>query len=297
MSRFVSRIVYGLACLGLAFAPPAVAEPDAAAEVGGKGLYLRNCAPCHGDQARGDGPNATLFLAEPRDLREGFLGKYSTSDLVKRILDGQPLTLALDVPALRRQSKEVGEIEKHIRKLPTVDWVAVENGWAIYAERCGACHGPFGRPEGELPPGVKPPRDLSSKAFQTSVDDESLVVAVRHGRKGMPALVPRMHTQDAESVVAFVRLLSPGFETYSKFCGHCHGDDGVGIGNFDPGVGAPAITFDKDYLAKADPVRFRESIWHMLRKQKPSMPHFRGQISEADAAAIVEYLRALPAAE
>lgn len=274
---------------------PASMAQQPSADSGGRGLYLRNCAPCHGDAGHGDGPNAELFLSKPRDLREGFLAKYSTDDLVRRLLDGRQLSLSLDVAALRRQAKEVGAIDAYIHELAKLDWVKVESGWAIYADRCAACHGPFGRAQGDLPEGVKAPRDLGSEEFQKSLDDEALLSAVQHGRKGMPALVPRLLGHEAENVLAFVRILGPGFESYTKFCGHCHGDDGVGIGNFDPSVGAPEVTFDKDYFARVDPVRFHESVWHMLATQKPSMPHFRKQLTEAEARAIIAYLRSLPA--
>ncbi len=286
------RLLSGVAIALLAIS--ARAEENAASAAG-RGLFLRNCAPCHGEDGRGKGPNASLFLSTPRDLREGFLDKYDRDDLIRRILDGRPLSLAVDLAALRQQSQEVGAIDRHIRKIAAVDWLPVEHGWAIYAERCGVCHGPFGESEGELPPGVRAPRNLASEEFQKSVDDRALGEAVSHGRKGMPALVPRLRGADVENVVAFVRMLGPGFENYSKFCGHCHGDDGVGVGNFDPGVGAPAITFDADYIQHVDPIRFRESIWHMLRLQKPSMPHFRKQITEAETGAILDYLRSLPA--
>jgi mono/diheme cytochrome c family protein len=291
-------VLCGVAILGLAVgatATPPPADGDAG-RVSGAAIYLRNCAPCHGEDGRGGGPNAPLFLSQPRNLREGFLDKYPTADLARRIVDGRPLSLALDVDALRREAREVAGIDGHIRRLPTLDWIAVENGWAIYAERCGACHGAFGRPEDKLPEGVRAPRDLGTAKFQSSLDDTALTEAVRHGRKGMPALIPRLNAKEAENVVAFVRVLGPGFESYSKFCGHCHGDDGVGIGNFDETVGAPAVVFDAEYMARVDPLRLRESIWHMLGEQKPSMPHFRGQISEAEARAVVEYLRELPAA-
>ncbi len=285
--RLLCGAVFGVVAIS------AAAEEHSATSAG-RGLFLRNCAPCHGDDGRGKGPNASLFLSKPRDLREGFLDTYDGDDLVRRVLDGRPLSLAVDVTALRRQSKEVGAIDQHIRKIAAVDWVAVENGWAIFAERCGACHGPFGESQGDLPPGVRAPRDLASAEFQKSLDDRALGMAVSHGRKGMPALVPRLRGADVGNVVAFVRILGPGFQSYSKYCGHCHGDDGVGVGNFDPGVGAPAITFDSEYIQKVDPIRFRESIWHMLRLQKPSMPHFRKQITEAETRAILDYLRSLP---
>ncbi len=275
-------------------ATPGVLVGDEHFRQEGRAEFLRTCAPCHGTSGRGDGPNAALFMAKPRNLREGFVAKYSTEALVGRILDGRQLPLELDIKALRRHSSEVSAIERHLKKLPKVDWLTVEDGWTIFANRCGACHGPFGSPEGQLPAGVRAPRDLASEEFQSSIDEEELVKAVRHGRKGMPAMVPRLLPDDAKSVAAFVRILSPGFESYSKICGQCHGDDGVGIGNFDETVGAPAVVFDAEYFGKVSPTKLRESIWHMLRAEKPLMPHMRGQVTKADATKIVEYLKKLP---
>lgn len=294
MSAVGWRWLAGAAMLCAQVAVGAVEDDGEPTVVTGMGLYLRHCAPCHGDDARGAGPNAALFSSTPRDLREGFLRAYPTDELVARVLAGRPLRLALDIAALKRHSSEVGAIERHLRRLPDLDWLVIEHGWSIYAERCTTCHGPFGKPLGPLPKGVRTPRDLGSAAFQQSVDDAALVQAVRHGRKGMPALVPRLRGDEAEKVVAFVRMLGPGFEGYAKFCGQCHGDDGVGIGNFDGSVGAPAVTFDREYFARVDPAHLRESIWHMLLQEKPTMPHFRDAIGEGEVRKIVEYLRALP---
>jgi len=223
--RFLVLLALAVASAGVA----AAADEQPAA--GGRGLYMRHCAPCHGQSGKGDGPNAELFLSKPRDLTDGVLDQYTTDALVKRVLDGSRLPLGLDVAALRRHSDEVGAIERHVRKFPQLDWVAVENGWAIFAERCAVCHGPFGEPRAALPDGVKAPGNLQSEAFQSSVTDAQLMKAVRHGRKGMPALVPRLREDEAANVAAFVRVLSPGFQSYSMFCGQCHGDDGVGVGN------------------------------------------------------------------
>lgn len=294
MDRFVRMGLATILVTVLQWAGWAWAEEGEPTARTGMGLYLRHCAPCHGDDARGGGPNAALFANTPRDLREGFLRRYPTDDLVARVLEGRPLRLALDIGALKRHSSQVGAIERHMRRLPELDWLQIEHGWSIYAERCTLCHGPFGKPQGEPPKGVRPPRDLGSADFQKSVDDAALLQAVRHGRAGMPALVPRLRTDEAEKVIAFVRLLGPGFEGYSKFCGQCHGDDGVGIGNFDSTVEAPAVTFDRDYFARVDQAHLRESIWHMLYQEKPTMPHFRGALGEPEVRLIVDYLRALP---
>lgn len=253
--------------------------------------YLRECAPCHGVDGRGDGPNAALFSIRPRDLREGFLARYSTDDLTRRVLDGRSLTLALDLPALRRRAAEVESIAAHLRRIPGADWHRIEAGWDVYLDRCAGCHGPFGTPLDEPPAGVRNPRSLNDAAFQASFSDRALVEAVRHGRRGMPALMPRLNETEAADVTAFVRFLSPGFETYTQYCAACHGDRGISAGSFAEAIPAPTVIFDQAYFRRRDPEDVRAAIWHMLDLHQPMMPHFRGVVSEEEARAIVIYLR------
>jgi mono/diheme cytochrome c family protein len=262
-----------------------------AAAVDGRRTYLRECAPCHGPDGRGDGPNAALFAIRPRDLREGFLLKYSTDDLTRRVLDGRSLTLAVDLPALRRRAAEVEAIAAHLRRIPGADWDRIDAGWGIFLDRCAECHGPFGTPLGEPASGVRTPRSLGDAAFQASISDRGLIEAVRHGRRGMPALTPRLDETEAADVTAFVRLLSPGFETYTQYCAACHGDRGVGAGSFAEAIPAPTVIFDQAYFRRRDPEDVRAAIWHMLDLHQPMMPHFSGVLSEDEARAIVAYLR------
>jgi mono/diheme cytochrome c family protein len=261
------------------------------AKVDGKVLYLRRCAPCHGQNGSGDGPDAPYFIAPPRNLREGFLSKYSTDDLVRRIRDGRSLQLGLDLKALQERARDVEDIVAHLKRLPTIDWRRVEAGWETYVDRCEACHGPYGHPTPQLPAGVTRPRDLSAPEFQSSLNDRDLLVAVRHGRQHMPALVPRLPPSDGPLLVAFVRLLSPGFELYSRNCAACHGDDGRGVGSFVESLQVPTVVFDRAYFHQRDPEEIRHAVWHMVGEHKPVMPHFRWNLSEAETRAIVEYLK------
>ncbi|MGE0521016.1 MAG: cytochrome c [Candidatus Binatia bacterium] len=268
-----------------------VLAAHAAGAADGRRAYMKNCAPCHGPDGRGNGPNAALFDIHPRDLREGFLSKYSTDDLTRRVLDGRALTLGVDLSALRRRAADVEAVAAHLRRLPAADWESIDEGWGIYLERCAVCHGPFGTPLGSPAPGVHPPRRLNDPAFQASTTDESLIQAVRHGRHGMPAVVPRLSEEEAADVAAFVRFLSPGFETYSNYCAACHGDRGIGHGSFAESIPAPTVVFDRSYFARRDPEAVRAAIWHMLDEHQPRMPHFRDAISAEEAEAIVVYLR------
>jgi len=260
-------------------------EPD------GRVLYGRYCAPCHGVAGRGDGPDAGIFSERPRNLHEGFLDRYKTEDLVRRVRDGRQLELALDLQELRTQAKQVEEVVDYLKRLPAIDWQLAESGWETYIDRCELCHGSTGQPGATLPAGVHRPRDLSDPAVQRSISDKDLIVVVRHGRKGMPALAPRVPKSDGPALAAFVRLLSPGFTLYSRYCANCHGDRGRGVQNLGEAIRLPTVVFDRSYFAKHDPEELRKEIWHMLSEHKPAMPHYRWTISEAQARAIVEYLK------
>ncbi len=272
---------------------PAAPTPAAVRSNGGR-LYREYCASCHGLDAKGDGPDAAIFAAPPRNLREGFLSKYRTEDLVRRVRDGRPLELALDLPALRARASEVEELVTHLKRLPSINWRRAETGQEIYLDRCVLCHGLYGRPGPTLPPGVRAPRDLTDAALQQSVSDKEMIVLVRHGRKGMPALVPRVGRDEAQALLTFVHLLSPGFELYSRYCASCHGDDGRGSGSLAEAIQRPTVVFDRAYFARRDPEQLRSSVWHMVAEEKPAMPHYRHVLSAAQAHAIIEYLKHLP---
>jgi mono/diheme cytochrome c family protein len=267
--------------------------PRTASATDGRELYGRHCASCHGRNARGDGPDAGFFVTPPRDLRSGFLAKYSTDDLVRRIRTGAPLALALDAAALRDRATEVEALAAHLERLPTVDWRLVERGEELFVDRCEICHGQNGQPgRGSHPPaGVHAPRDLTDPAFQKGLRDEQVATAVHDGHRHMPALMPRVPESDLPALVAYVRLLSPGYVLYDRYCAACHGDDGRGTGTFAEATMRPSVIFDQAYFRQRDPEQVCAKIWHMLDTQRPAMPHLRRTLSEQQARAVVAYLK------
>jgi len=278
-------IAHALILIGL------TAAVASAAGVDGRRMYQQYCFSCHGPTGKGDGPDATIFAVPPRNLQEGFLAKYSTNDLVRRLRDGRALELGLDLPALRAQATSVEDLVAHLKRLPSIQWDVVAPGWERYIDRCELCHGPTGKPGTILPCGVRCPRDLSDPEFQRSMNDKELTTAVRHGRKHMPALTPRVTTDEAKELAQFVRLLSPGFELYSRYCANCHGDDGRGVRLSGEVMRLPKVVFDRAFFKAHDSDELRTTVWHMLAEQKPVMPHFRPLLSDAEARAIIEYLK------
>src|SRR5262249_10081466 len=149
-----------------------------------------------------------------------------------------------------------------LERLPTVDWRLVERGEELFVDRCEICHGRNGQAgHGSYPPaGVHAPRDLSDPAFQKDLRDEQVATAVRDGHRNMPALMPRVPQGDLPALVAYVRLLSPGYVLYDRYCAACHGDDGRGTGSFAEATMRPSVIFDQAYFRQRDPEQVRAKI-------------------------------------
>jgi mono/diheme cytochrome c family protein len=273
-------------------AAPLPATPAGGSE--GQRLYQRHCASCHGTSGRGDGPDASPFVAKPRNLREGFLQLYSTEDVTRRIRDGRILRLERDADALRQRNREVKALLTYMQELPRMDWSVVEKGWELYVARCETCHGMYGRPAATPPEDVPRTPDLSDPDVQEALGDVDLITAVRHGRPGMPSLSPRISETQALQLATFVRRLSPGFTLYTHYCAACHGEGGRGVGSYGEAIHRPAVVFDRRYFAQSSVDGLRQSIWHMLSDHKPSMPHFRWSITQKEGRKIVEYIKGLP---
>lgn len=55
----------------------------------GKALYARNCAACHGESGRGDGPAAATLPVKPRDHTDGkYMNQLGDDDLRKIVQEG-----------------------------------------------------------------------------------------------------------------------------------------------------------------------------------------------------------------
>ena len=258
----------------------------------GATLYGVHCERCHGVTGRGDGPDAPVFTTPPRNLRDGVLGRYSTEDLARRVRTGAPLELALDLPALKARAGDVEALAAHVRRLPTVEWRRAELGQLVYIDRCELCHGPEGKPDPTAPRIGRPPRDLSDPSFQRDTTDQQLARAAVHGRRGMPALEPPVLKAEVAPLVAFLRLLSPGFVLYERYCAACHGDDGRGTSDVGSELRRPSVVFDAAYFRRRDPEQLRAAIWHMLAEERPAMPHLRARLTDAEARAIIDWLKA-----
>jgi mono/diheme cytochrome c family protein len=292
----VASTVAAVALAASAVAARAADEDAAALVTMGRRRYMRSCAGCHGVSAGGDGPDAAFLTQRPADLRaSAALRRYTDKELSDFVRQGRHLRLEVRPEALRLHAQQAAALETFLRRIPALDWDAVDAGRDVYLDRCVPCHDAFGQPQAGLPPGVqRAPRDLTDPAFQAAVNDAALRELVRHGKAAMPALVPRITPAQADDLAAFVRVLSPGYTLYVRHCEVCHGPRGQGVRGLAVEAGAPRLAFDEPYFAGRSLDAIRSAVWHMLEDNKPTMPHFTYVLSESDVGAIFAYLRSLP---
>ncbi|MET0153103.1 MAG: c-type cytochrome [Candidatus Binatia bacterium] len=262
----------------------------------GRALYMAHCSRCHGASGIGDGPDAALLRNRPADLRRSeVLDAFSDDKLAERIREGKVMRFAFRPESINRQAAETEALYQFLRKLPERSWKSIDAGEQIYYVRCTPCHDRYGHPEPALPPGVtRRPQDLSDGVFQAAISDRELRSLVRHGRRGMPAVLPRVTEAESADLVRFVRLLSPGYEIYDRFCSTCHGPHGEGATGALLTGPAPHFAFDASYFRTHTSDETRQAIWHMLEDKTPTMPHFDDTLSSAEVKAILRYLRSLP---
>jgi mono/diheme cytochrome c family protein len=219
-----------------------------------------------------------------------------------RILYGRELASPLDPQALVSSEAEVTALMEYLRRLPAIPWVDIRQGQDIYDSLCVYCHGIYGRGDGIMAQQLPvPPRDLSSPTWQNQVSDAEMLRVMADGRGAMPGMGEIMSAKDVQTVLAYVRLLSPAFEQYNRLCATCHGPDGhppawplEDTEDDEALPEVPTVVFHQTYFRTRPEAHVRGWVRHMLRQSRAVMPHFAGELSKDEIRHIMAYLRALP---
>ncbi len=89
----------------------------------GKGVYMMNCVPCHGEKGMGDGPLSYDFPegAKPRNHTDGqYMSTKADKDLYKAINEGgEAVGRSSGMPAFKGQlsDKEINDVIAFLREL------------------------------------------------------------------------------------------------------------------------------------------------------------------------------------
>ncbi|MCF6205232.1 MAG: c-type cytochrome [Methylococcaceae bacterium] len=271
----------------------------------GEALYINYCADCHGWEGRGNG-QAEMYLDVPAPilLRHNLLAEKSENDFVDWVSSGTKMQVQLSKKASLNTDAEVNALLNYIKKIPNIEWNKVKTGQQVYDQLCLGCHGMYGHGKGNLSskmPDSLP--NLSSSSFQAQHSNKELIQIITKGIEAMPGTENILKPQEIESVISFIRLLSPGYESYDRYCQSCHGsngspvmmttlnDEGEDEDIFFQKVDLPV--FDNAYFKSQTDKQLISKIQHMLKSERVSMPHFSGFINENEIREIFRYLGGL----
>lgn len=299
-------------------------QAGAATPPDGKAIFVAKCSACHQATGLGNGPYPPL--AGNPDVTAS-----DTAALITTLLHGRsgPITIlghaySGSMPAWRDQlsNADIAAVLTYVRSAwtnkaasITEDQVAAAaapvaaSGAGLFAAKCATCHGAGGQGTSGVPP-------LDGNADVTVADTKSMIATIVNGRTGsltvggatfngkMPTWKGQLSNADIAAIATFVRgawdnkasgvteqqvaaagpgvASSVGQSIYAAKCTACHQATGKGGGG---GI-FPALA-NNPHVNAADPTPILTTIEH----GKGVMPSWKGQLSAADIAAVVTYIR------
>ena len=209
MSIFRRRVpAIALVILLAAIALPAAAQAAPLAQgtppqpATGQALYAQNCAPCHGQTGKGDGPSAPgLSVPATAFADYNTIARLSFTEMFSVTKTGR---MARMMPPWggRMTDPQIWDAVGYAWTLHTSP-TEIAMGQAVYEQQCAACHGPDGK-------GKPPARDLSDFGWTSTVSQKAWADLLSAGRGTMPAFGAKLAAAEQRAVLEYVRSLSLG---------------------------------------------------------------------------------------
>jgi cbb3-type cytochrome c oxidase subunit III len=322
-ARFFVLVALAFIYLAIRFHGTSMAQPaPSGAAIDGKAIFATRCAACHQANGLGAGPfpplagNAAVTTAD-------------TASLIAIVLNGKtgPITVngkqyAGAMPAWKDKLThgEIAAVLTYVRSAwgnsaPAIseDQVALAanpmmlSGEEVFAAKCATCHQAGGGGTSAFPA-------LAGNAAVVAADPSTIVGIIVNGKTGpleangktydgtMPAWKGELSNSAIAAVATYIRgawgntasgvtedqvaaagasvSTAVGKSIYENRCISCHGPAGAGSGPFPALAGNATVT-------ATDP----SAMLSTIKNGRDVMPSWKGQLSDADIAAVATYVR------
>ena len=174
-----------------------VTPPDPLA---GKAIYAANCAPCHGDTGKGDGPSAAGLGVPPTAFADpAALAGKSLAELFDITRNGN-MQRMMPPWKNRLNDQQIWDAVGHAWSLHT-SAAQIETGAKTYETNCATCHGPAGK-------GIAPAPDLTDFAATSKVSQAVWTQSVANGKGTMAGFSGKLSDAEQTAALEYVRSLS-----------------------------------------------------------------------------------------
>lgn len=168
----------------------------------GQASYAENCAPCHGDAGKGDGPSASGLSVPPTALADD--SKIAARSFVElfEITKNGNMQRMMPPWGGRLTDQEIWDTVGYAWSLHT-SRDEVDQGRVVYEAQCASCHGPDGK--GVSSAGAP---DLTDFSITSQMSQTQWAQSLARGKGAMPAFADRLSDTEQHAVLTYVRSLS-----------------------------------------------------------------------------------------
>ncbi len=178
--------------------------------VRGAAIFSEKCAPCHGDQGRGNGSMASNLSVEVPAIGTSEVALSAIPvDWFNLVTNGR---MERSMPPFKSlDDRDRWDVVAYALSLHTTQ-TQLDSAKTVYEQQCQSCHGPQGKGDGAQAAGLNTP-DWSQPERLAQLSEEKLFQSITTGSGGMPAYRDMLSDEQRLGLAAYVRSMtfaSPG---------------------------------------------------------------------------------------
>ncbi len=174
----------------------------------GAAIYAEKCAPCHGDNGLGNGPQANGLSVPVTAIGDPAVARQSTPSEWFRIVTQGNLERFMP-PFASLSDPQRWDVVAYVYQLSTPTETQAQ-GRRVYQANCAGCHGELGMGDGPKAAQLSTaPRDFSNLAWMAEQSAAGFYAAISQGTAtGMPAFADRLSEEERWAAADYLRSFS-----------------------------------------------------------------------------------------